>query len=76
MANGAARLDFHHVSPLRRGGGLLKRAAHASAMTQEAFDRGDWQAVIDAHRLESHDAAQWLLYGRALLHSIEPGPVA
>lgn len=45
-------------------------------MTQEAFERGDWQAVIDAHRLESHDAAEWLLYGDALLQSIEPVPEA
>ena len=45
-------------------------------MTQEAFDRGDWQAVIDSHRLESHDAAEWMRYGSALLHSIDPGPVA
>ena len=44
-------------------------------MTQEAFDRGDWQAVLDAHRLESHDAAEWLRYGSALLHSIDPDPV-
>ncbi len=45
-------------------------------MTQEAFERGDWQAVLDAHRLESHDAAEWLRYGSALLHSLEPGPEA
>lgn len=45
-------------------------------MTQDAFERGDWQAVIDAHRLESHDAAEWLRYGSALLHTIEPGPEA
>jgi hypothetical protein len=45
-------------------------------MTQEAFDHSNWQAVIDAHRLESHDAAEWLRYGSALLHSIEPGPEA
>lgn len=45
-------------------------------MTQDAFERGDWQAVIDAHRLESHDAAEWLSYGSALLHTIEPGPEA
>jgi hypothetical protein len=43
-------------------------------MTQEAFERGDWQAVLDAHRLESHDAAEWLRYGSALVHSLEPGP--
>lgn len=43
-------------------------------MTQQAFDRGNWQAVIDAHPLESHDPQEWLRYGAALLHSIEPGP--
>jgi hypothetical protein len=42
-------------------------------MTQDAFDRGDWQTVLDSHRLESHDAAEWLRYGSALLHSLEPG---
>jgi hypothetical protein len=45
-------------------------------MTQEAFERGDWQDVIDAHRLESHDAAEWLRYGSALLHTMQPGPDA
>ena len=45
-------------------------------MTQEAFEHSNWQTVIDAHRLESHDAAEWLRYGSALLHSIEPGPEA
>lgn len=43
-------------------------------MTQQAFDLGNWQAVIDAHPLESHDPQEWLHYGAALLHSIEPGP--
>ncbi len=43
-------------------------------MTQAAFERGDWQAVIEAHPLESHDPAEWLRYGAALLHTIEPGP--
>lgn len=43
-------------------------------MTQEAFERGDWRAVIDAHPLESHDPAEWLRYGAALLHTLEPGP--
>ncbi|QPN65827.1 hypothetical protein [Synechococcus sp. CBW1006] len=42
-------------------------------MTQQAFERGDWQAVIEAHPLESHDPAEWLRYGAALLHTIEPG---
>jgi len=43
-------------------------------MTQQAFKRGDWQAVIDAHWLESRDPAEWLRYGAALLHTLEPGP--
>lgn len=43
-------------------------------MTLEAFRRGDWQAVIAAHPLESHDPAEWLRYGVALLQTIEPGP--
>lgn len=45
-------------------------------MTQEAFEHGAWQAVIDAHRLESHDASEWLRYGSALLHTLQPGPEA
>ena len=45
-------------------------------MTQEAFDRGDWQAVINGHRLESHDAGESLRYGSALLHTLGPGPEA
>lgn len=43
-------------------------------MNQQAVERGAWQAVIDAHPLESHDPAEWLRYGVALLHSIKPGP--
>jgi hypothetical protein len=43
-------------------------------MTLVAFERGDWQAVVDAHQLESHDPQEWLRYGAALLHTIEPGP--
>jgi hypothetical protein len=43
-------------------------------MSQQAFERGDWQAVIEAHPLESHDPEEWLRYGAALLHTIEPGP--
>ena len=43
-------------------------------MTQAAFERGDWAAVIEAHPLESHDPAEWLRYGAELLHTIEPGP--
>jgi hypothetical protein len=42
-------------------------------MTQDAFERGEWQAVIDAHPLESHDPSEWLRYGVALLQKIQPG---
>ena len=45
-------------------------------MTQQAFERGDWQAVIDAHPLESHDPAEWLRYGVALLQTLTPGAEA
>jgi hypothetical protein len=45
-------------------------------MTQLEIEHSNWQAVMDAHRLESHDAAEWLRYGSALLHTIEPGPEA
>ncbi len=31
-----------------------------------------WEAVIAAHPLESHDAAEWLRYGLALSQRIEP----
>lgn len=43
-------------------------------MTQAAFERGDWQAVIDAHPLESHDVEEWLRYGISLLQTIDAGP--
>ena len=43
-------------------------------MSREAFERGDWQEVIAGHQLESHDPAEWLRYGVALLQTIEPGP--
>jgi hypothetical protein len=43
-------------------------------MSREAFDRGDWQALIAGHQPESHDPAEWLRYGVALLQTIEPGP--
>ena len=45
-------------------------------MAQEAFERGDWSAVITAHPLESHDPAEWLRYGIALLLTVQPGPDA
>jgi len=43
-------------------------------MSREAFERGNWQAVIEAHPLESHDPDEWLRYGVALLQTIQPGP--
>ena len=43
-------------------------------MSRETFKRGDWQGVIAGHQLESHDPAEWLRYGVALLQTIEPGP--
>ena len=46
----------------------------AAEMSQLAFERGDWAAVIAAHPLESDDPAEWLRYGAALLHTIDPGP--
>ena len=42
-------------------------------MTAESLVQGDWQAVIDAHRLESHDPQAWLRYGVALLQTLQPG---
>jgi len=42
-------------------------------MTKQAFAQGDWQAVINAHPLESHDPEEWLRYGGALLQTLEPG---
>jgi len=45
-------------------------------MTQAAYERGDWQAVVDAHPLESHDPAEWLRYGVALLQTLTPGAEA
>jgi len=43
-------------------------------MSREAYERGDWQAVIDGHPLASHDPGEWLRYGVALLQTIQPGP--
>jgi hypothetical protein len=45
-------------------------------MTKQAFERGDWQAVINAHQLESNDPAEWLRYGVALLQTLTPGAEA
>ena len=35
---------------------------------------GRWQTVIAEHALESSDPEAWLLYGKALLLTITPGP--
>jgi hypothetical protein len=43
-------------------------------MSNTTDNRDTWQAVIDAHPLESHDLEEWLRYGVALLQTIEPGP--
>ena len=42
-------------------------------MSLEAFEQGDWRTVIEAHPLESHDPAEWLRYGVALLLTLRPG---
>lgn len=42
-------------------------------MSHQAYTRGDWQALIAAHPLESHDPQAWLHYGVALLQTIQPG---
>jgi hypothetical protein len=44
---------------------MMARSSKAGPMTQAAVERGEWQAVIDAHPLESHDPAEWLRYGAA-----------
>jgi hypothetical protein len=31
---------------------------------------------MDAHRLDSHHAAEWLRYGSALLHTLQSGQEA
>ena len=41
-------------------------------MTPAALTEHHWQAVIDAHPLESHDPDEWLRYGVALLQTITP----
>lgn len=53
-----------------------KKDGNAKAMSREAFERGDWQAVIEAHPLESHDPEEWLRYSVALLQTLTTGPDA
>ena len=50
------------------------RNTQADVMSQQGFEHGDWQAVVDAHPLESHDPEEWLRYGMALLQTVTPGP--
>jgi len=52
---------------------FIMEGSRTPTMTQQAFERGDWQTVIDAHPLESHDPAEWLRYGVALLQTLTPG---
>ncbi len=44
------------------------------ALDRCELDRAGWQAVIDAHPLESHNSAEWLNYAAALLNTLDPGP--
>ena len=43
-------------------------------MSNTTNDSPSWQDVVNAHPLESHDPEDWLLYGVALLQTMEPGP--
>ena len=47
-----------------------------TGMRHVALERGDWQAVIDAHPHESHDPQEWLVYSIALQQRLIPGPDA
>jgi hypothetical protein len=42
-------------------------------MTPVASAQDNWNAIIEAHPLESHDPQAWLRYGTALLMTLEPG---
>ncbi len=41
-------------------------------MSEHGWTNDDWEALIAAHPLESHDQAAWLRYGVALSQTIEP----
>ena len=43
-------------------------------MSNTTNEPSSWQAVVDAHPLESHVPEDWLHYGVALLQTMEPGP--
>lgn len=52
-------------------------------MTLEAYRRGDWRAVIEAHAPDSSNPADWLRYGVALMNTsaesidtIDSSPIA
>ena len=45
-------------------------------MSDEPFPLSYWQAVTNAHFLESQDPRAWLNYGVGLLQTIQPGPDA
>ena len=54
----------------------MMREGQRFTMVHEAIERGNWQKVIEAHPLESHNPQEWLSYGVALLQTIHPGPDA
>ena len=45
-------------------------------MGREGLEQNDWQTVIEAHPLESHDPKEWLRYGSALLQTLTLDPNA
>jgi len=61
-------------SPMSSSGGNHGRLSDCGpqSMRKTARREAEWQAVIDAHPLESHDPAEWLRFGVALTQLIEP----
>ncbi len=53
---------------------ILKLVSHALSVSPLSSDQTNWQAIIAAHPLESHEAHEWLRYGTALLMTLTPGP--
>ena len=47
--------------------------SHALSVSPQSSDQTNWQAIIAAHPLESHEAHEWLRYGTALLMTLTPG---
>ena len=38
------------------------------------LEQADWQALIDAHPMESNNPEEWRIYGIALLQLLQHGP--